>query len=144
MGSRTQYPAFQGGDRRVPKLGLQRVLMRNLVRLDIAYHAIWCLYIDSHPSSIPRCTCLTVVHRECLSTRLHPSCGLHQVACELMQVVLCCPARPRRCCRSYSKPGSQRLHSKGRGGHNHHEKSLTGALERWRQAMNNMSQYDHT
>ncbi|KAI0277259.1 hypothetical protein BGY98DRAFT_918495, partial [Russula aff. rugulosa BPL654] len=41
-------------------------------------------------------------------------------------------------------PGLQRLHSKGRGSRNHHEKSLTGALERWRQALNNMSQYDRT
>lgn len=39
-------------------------------------------------------------------------------------------------------PGLQRLRSKRGGGRNHSEKSLTGALERWRQAMNNMSQYD--
>ena len=39
-------------------------------------------------------------------------------------------------------PGLQRLHSKRGGGCNHSEKSLASALERWRQAMNNMSQYD--
>ena len=39
-------------------------------------------------------------------------------------------------------PGLQRLRSKRGGGRNHSEKSLTSALERWRQAMNNMSQYD--
>ena len=39
-------------------------------------------------------------------------------------------------------PGLQRLRSKRGGGRNQTEKSLTGALERWRQAMNNMSQYD--
>lgn len=39
-------------------------------------------------------------------------------------------------------PGLQRLRSKRGGGRSHSEKSLTGALERWRQAMNNMSQYD--
>ncbi|KAA1471980.1 1-3-beta-glucan synthase [Dentipellis sp. KUC8613] len=38
-------------------------------------------------------------------------------------------------------PGLQRLKSK-RGGKNHSEKSLGSATERWRQAMNNMSQYD--
>jgi 1,3-beta-glucan synthase len=39
-------------------------------------------------------------------------------------------------------PGLQRLRSKRGGGRSHSEKSLTSALERWRQAMNNMSQYD--
>ena len=40
-------------------------------------------------------------------------------------------------------PGLQRLKSiKGRGPKNAHEKSLNSALDRWRQAMNNMSQYD--
>ncbi|KAK7680380.1 1,3-beta-D-glucan synthase [Cerrena zonata] len=40
-------------------------------------------------------------------------------------------------------PGLQRLKSiKGRGPKNVHEKSLNSALDRWRQAMNNMSQYD--
>jgi len=39
-------------------------------------------------------------------------------------------------------PGLQRLRSKCGGSHNHSEKSLTSALERWRQGMNNMSQYD--
>ncbi|KAI0059937.1 1-3-beta-glucan synthase [Artomyces pyxidatus] len=38
-------------------------------------------------------------------------------------------------------PGLQRLRSK-RGSRNNHEKSLGSALDRWRQAMNNMSQYD--
>ncbi|KAI0049527.1 glycosyltransferase family 48 protein [Auriscalpium vulgare] len=38
-------------------------------------------------------------------------------------------------------PGLQRLKSK-RGGRSTHEKSLNSALDRWRQAMNNMSQYD--
>ncbi|CAL1710234.1 unnamed protein product [Somion occarium] len=40
-------------------------------------------------------------------------------------------------------PGLQRLKSvKSRGPKNVHEKSLNSALDRWRQAMNNMSQYD--
>src|SRR6266436_67961 len=39
-------------------------------------------------------------------------------------------------------PGLQRLRSKRGGARSHSEKSLTSALERWRQAMNNMSQYD--
>ncbi|THH32853.1 hypothetical protein EUX98_g1321 [Antrodiella citrinella] len=40
-------------------------------------------------------------------------------------------------------PGFQRLKSvKRRGPKNAHEKSLNSALDRWRQAMNNMSQYD--
>ena len=39
-------------------------------------------------------------------------------------------------------PGLQRLRSKRGGGRSHSEKSLSSALERWRQAMNNMSQYD--
>ncbi|KAI0072902.1 1,3-beta-glucan synthase [Panus rudis PR-1116 ss-1] len=40
-------------------------------------------------------------------------------------------------------PGLQRLKSvKGRGPRHAHEKSLNSALDRWRQAMNNMSQYD--
>ncbi|KAI0246237.1 1-3-beta-glucan synthase [Lactifluus subvellereus] len=38
--------------------------------------------------------------------------------------------------------GLQPLRSKRGGGRNHSEKSLTNALERWRQAMDNMSQYD--
>jgi 1,3-beta-glucan synthase len=41
-------------------------------------------------------------------------------------------------------PGIQRLRSERGGGRDHYEKSLTSALERWRQAMNNMSQYDRT
>ena len=39
-------------------------------------------------------------------------------------------------------PGLQRLRSKRGGGCNHSEKSVASALERWHQAMNNMSQYD--
>ena len=40
-------------------------------------------------------------------------------------------------------PGLQRLRSKWGGGCNHSEKSLASALERWRQAMNNMSRNDY-
>ena len=36
----------------------------------------------------------------------------------------------------------QPLRSKRGSGCSHSEKSLTSTLERWRQAMNNMSQYD--
>ncbi|KAF6751110.1 1,3-beta-glucan synthase [Ephemerocybe angulata] len=39
-------------------------------------------------------------------------------------------------------PGLNRLKSKRGGKRQPHEKSLSTALERWRQAMNNMSQYD--
>lgn len=40
-------------------------------------------------------------------------------------------------------PGLQRLRSKRKGrGHKAAERQLTSALDRWRQAMNNMSQYD--
>ena len=39
-------------------------------------------------------------------------------------------------------PGLQRLRSKWGSGRSHSEKPLTSALERWRQAMNNMSQLD--
>lgn len=39
-------------------------------------------------------------------------------------------------------PGINRLKSTKRRGRNAHEKSLGSALDRWRQAMNNMSQYD--
>ncbi|KDQ56816.1 glycosyltransferase family 48 protein [Jaapia argillacea MUCL 33604] len=39
-------------------------------------------------------------------------------------------------------PGLTRLKSTKRGGRHAHEKSLNMAMERWRQAMNNMSQYD--
>ncbi|KAI0696362.1 1,3-beta-glucan synthase [Cytidiella melzeri] len=39
-------------------------------------------------------------------------------------------------------PGLQRLRSVKRGGKNGGPKSLNSALDRWRQAMNNMSQYD--
>jgi 1,3-beta-glucan synthase len=38
-------------------------------------------------------------------------------------------------------PNLQRLHSERGGGRNHLERSLTGDLERWRLAMNNMSQH---
>ena len=39
--------------------------------------------------------------------------------------------------------GLQHLRSKHGSSRNDSEKSSTRALERWRQAMNNMSQYDH-
>jgi hypothetical protein len=109
---------------------------------NIACHAIRFLYIYSHSSSILRCPCLTAVRRECLPTR-HTSMRITSGSIRIpAQVVLCCPARSWRCCRSYSKPRSLEplLHAWRRP--QPPRESLTSALEHWRQAMNNMSQYD--
>ena len=103
MGSRTQDPAFQGGVRRAAKFGFQRVLMRNMVRFAYCVPRRPVLVYYSHPSSISQYSCLTAMRRECLPTR--QTSHFIRITCELLQVVLCCPARSRRC-RSYSKPRS--------------------------------------
>ena len=82
------------------------------------------VWLSKCPNSISRCTCLTAVRRECLPARhtlpfTRITLGNIRVTAK---VVLCCPARSRRCCRSYSK---LRSNSKRGGGRKHSEESLT-------------------
>jgi hypothetical protein len=124
-------------------VGFQKDSMRNMVRfrtLRATLSAAYCSYLlqfdftmhllDSRASRMSPNQALLTLHVDYIGG-LHANYRKWYFAAQL---------DPDDAVGHTQNPGLQRLCSKR--GCNHSEKSLAIALERWRQAMNNMSQYD--
>jgi 1,3-beta-glucan synthase len=139
-GARDSYPAWSS-DRQIPlskeeiedifldltqKFGFQRDSMRNM--FDFLMQLL-----DSRASRMPPNQALLTLHADYIGGH-HANYRKWYFAAQLdLDDAI----------GQVQNPGLNRLKSKrGQGKRPPHEKSLSTALERWRQAMNNMSQYD--